>query len=135
MRRLPLTRRLPVITALGGVDVALEFVGKQATAESAVRSLNNGGRAVIVGIGLEQLCAGRIMSFVLREREVVGSYGSEPSEIAECLTLLASGQLGLPRAIGDVIPLSRIREGVERVHRGDTGGSRIVVDLNGHAAR
>jgi hypothetical protein len=31
--------------------------------------------------------------------------------------------------IGDVIPLENVREGLERVHRGDTGGSRIVLDI------
>ena len=121
------------ITELGGVDVALEFVGKSATAELAVRSLDHSGRAVIVGVGRENLVAGRIMTFVLREREVVGSYGSEPAEVATCLDLMASGRLVLPHVVGDVIGLDEVMEGMHRVHRGDTGGSRIVVDLIGSA--
>jgi threonine dehydrogenase-like Zn-dependent dehydrogenase len=117
------------ITELGGVDVALEFVGKPVTTEAAVRSLDHGGRAVIVGVGRELLVAGRIMTFVLREREVVGSYGSEPSEVDTCLKLLASGKLVLPRVVGDIIGLDDVAEGLGRVQRGETGGSRIVVDV------
>jgi D-arabinose 1-dehydrogenase-like Zn-dependent alcohol dehydrogenase len=117
------------ITAMGGMDVALEFVGKQVTAELAVRSLDHGGRAVVVGMGFEPLSAGRIMTFVLREREVVGSYGSEPHEIVTCLDLMASGRLVLPRVVGDVIPLADVLGGLSRVQAGRTGGSRIVVDV------
>lgn len=123
------------ITSLGGVDVALEFVGKQVTAELAVRSLDHGGRAVIVGVGFEPLQAGRIMTFVLREREVVGSYGAEPHEVATCLDLMAAGELVLPRVVGDVIPLAEVLDGLARVQQGRTGGSRIVVDVTTGASR
>lgn len=123
------------ITAMGGMDVALEFVGRQATAELAVRSLDHGGRAVVVGVGFDQLSAGRIMTFVLRERSVVGSYGSEPHEVATCLDLMASGRLVLPRVVGDVIPLADVLDGLARVRDGNTGGSRIVVDVRDGAAR
>jgi len=118
------------INQLGGVDVAVEFVGKSATAEAAVRSLDHSGRAVIVGVGSQPLVGGRITSFVLREREVVGSYCSEPSEVAICLDLLTSGRLVLPRVVGDTIGLDDVAEGVARVQRGETGGgSRILVDV------
>ena len=120
---------LGAITKLGGVDTALEFVGKSVTVEGAVRSLDDGGRAVIVGVSLEPAAAGRIMTFVLREREVVGSYGADRSEVETTLDLMSSGRLTLPRVVGDVIPLDDVNEGVHRVARGDTGGSRIVVDI------
>ena len=119
------------ITELGGVDVALEFVGKESSIEGAVRSLDEGGRAVILGVGAGIARAGRIMTFVLREREMVGSYGAEPHEVVTTMELLAEGKLVLPHAVGDVIPLEDVAEGVQRVARGDTGGSRIVVDING----
>jgi threonine dehydrogenase-like Zn-dependent dehydrogenase len=69
------------------------------------------------------------MTLVVRERELVGSYGSEPDEVAEVIGLLADGSLKLPRLIGDTIALEDVREGVQRVHDGRTGGSRIIVDL------
>jgi D-arabinose 1-dehydrogenase-like Zn-dependent alcohol dehydrogenase len=119
------------ISELGGVDVALEFVGRSATVEGAVRSLDDGGRAVVVGVGFEPAAAGRLMTFVLRERELVGSYGAEPEEVREIVAAMGAGDLKLPRVVGDVIPLKDVLSGVERVHRGDTGGSRIVVDIAG----
>ena len=117
------------ITAIGGVDTALEFVGRSVTAEGAVRSLDDGGRAVIVGVGHEPAAAGRLMTFVLREREMVGSYGADRSEVEAVIEMMADGRLSLPKVVGDVIAIGDVAEGVARVARGDTGGSRIVVDV------
>jgi threonine dehydrogenase-like Zn-dependent dehydrogenase len=94
-----------------------------------VRSLDDGGRAVIVGVGHEAAAAGRIMTFVLREREMVGSYGADRSEVEAVIELMSTGRLDLPRVVGDVISIEDVNEGVARVARGDTGGSRIVVDV------
>jgi D-arabinose 1-dehydrogenase-like Zn-dependent alcohol dehydrogenase len=118
------------ITDLGGMDVALEFVGRPETVEGAVRSLDDGGRAVVIGVG-DGAAAVRLMTFVLRERELVGSYGAEPEEVREVVRLMGEGALHLPRVVGDVIPLDDVAEGVARVARGETGGSRIVVDITG----
>lgn len=125
----PDTGALERIRDEGGVDVALEFVGRADTVESAVRSLDAGGRAVVVGIGHGPLAASRLMSFVIFEREVLGSYGNEPGEVREVIDMMASGRLSLPRVVGDVIPLTDVRAGLDRVRAGDTGGSRIVVDV------
>jgi D-arabinose 1-dehydrogenase-like Zn-dependent alcohol dehydrogenase len=122
---------LPRITERQGVDVALEFVGREESVEGAVRSLDDRGRAVIVGVGGGKASASKIMTFVLREREMVGSYGAEPEEVREVVEMMATGKLVLPRVVGDVIPLDDVKAGVERVARGETGGSRIVVDITG----
>lgn len=117
------------IARAGGVDVALEFVGRSETCESAVRSLDDGGRAVVVGLGDGQASAGRLITFVPRERELVASYGAEPWEVAKVIEMMADGSLVLPKVVGDVIPLDDVNEGLERVHQGRTGGSRIVLDI------
>lgn len=117
------------VTARGGVDVALEFVGRADTMDAAVRALDDGGRAVIVGLGRDRAVAGRMMSLVCREREVVGSYGATTDEVRHVTDLVARGELHLPRVVGDVISLEDVGEGISRVAKGDTGGSRIVVDI------
>jgi threonine dehydrogenase-like Zn-dependent dehydrogenase len=113
----------------GGVDIALEFVGHTDTCEAAVRSLTDGGRAVVVGLGDGKADAGRLVSFVPRERELVGSYGAEPWEVGKVIEMIADGSLSLPNLIGDVIPLGEVNEGLRRVQAGDTGGARIVLDI------
>jgi D-arabinose 1-dehydrogenase-like Zn-dependent alcohol dehydrogenase len=120
---------LAEITARGGVDTALEFVGRPETVELAVRSLDAGGIAVAVGIGAGKVTASHLMTMVVRERSLVGSYGNEPEEVVEVLDLMASGRLVLPHVVGDVIAMTDAWQGLQRVHAGDTGGSRIVLDI------
>jgi D-arabinose 1-dehydrogenase-like Zn-dependent alcohol dehydrogenase len=98
------TNAVADIAGTGGIDLALEFVGRPQTVLSAVRSLDVGGRAVAVGIGQGQVVASHLMTLVVRERELIGAYGNEPDEV---------------------------RAGLDCVHRGDTGGSRIVLDIAG----
>jgi D-arabinose 1-dehydrogenase-like Zn-dependent alcohol dehydrogenase len=113
----------------GRVDVALEFVGRPETVEAAVRALDRGGRAVAVGIGHGSAAVGRLLGFVLHERELVGSWGSEPDEIRHVLGLMATRELRLPRIVGEVIGLDEVPAALERLARGDNVGPRVVVDV------
>jgi threonine dehydrogenase-like Zn-dependent dehydrogenase len=113
----------------GVADVAFEFVGKEETVEAAVRSLDSGGRAVIVGLGVGHVSGSAISSFVGREREVVGSLGPEPEELVEVLEMMADGRLVLPDLVSESVPLEGVMDALRRVAAGKTGGSRVVVDL------
>jgi threonine dehydrogenase-like Zn-dependent dehydrogenase len=119
------------LTAGGGVDVALEFVGTPDTVDAAVRSLADGGRAVAVGMGPGPIKGGHLITFVARERELVGALGAEPGEVVAALELLAGGTLALDHLIGEEIPLVDVADGLERLHRGTAAGARIVVDVAG----
>lgn len=123
------------IAGAGGVDTALEFVGRPETLESAVRCLDAGGVAVAVGLGQGKAQASHLMTLVVRERSIVGAYGNEPEEVATVLDMMASGTLALPKVVGDVIPMTDVVSGLERVARGDTGGSRIVLDIEKWVSR
>jgi threonine dehydrogenase-like Zn-dependent dehydrogenase len=113
----------------GGVDVALEFVGRPETVSAAARSLDRGGRAVIVGVGYGEVSAGRIITFVPQERELVASWGSEPEDIETALRLLASGDLRIPGLVGAHIGLDEVPERLVELAAGTSTGSRTVVDL------
>jgi threonine dehydrogenase-like Zn-dependent dehydrogenase len=114
----------------GQVDIALEFVGGRDSSLDAVRILDRGGRAVIVGISDEYLDAGGLTAFVTREREVVGSMGSEPAEVAELLEMIARGQLTLPGLVGSEVDLENVLEGVHRVADGDAVSGRVMVRVS-----
>jgi threonine dehydrogenase-like Zn-dependent dehydrogenase len=122
---------IDAIAQAGGVDVALELVGSPETLDAAVRCLDDGGRAVAVGLGRGGAVAGGLISFVTRERELVGALGAEPSEVAAALELLGTGALALPDLVAGEIPLADVADGLERVHRGELGGARLVVDVDG----
>jgi 2-desacetyl-2-hydroxyethyl bacteriochlorophyllide A dehydrogenase len=117
------------MAALRGVDVALEFVGTVETVEQAVRSLAPGGRAVAVGMGPGVGTVGPLITMVARERELVGSLGSEPEEVAAVLAMLSDGTLRIPDLIGDVVTLEEAPAGLQRLRHGQVAEARIVIDV------
>lgn len=80
----------------GGVDVAIEFVGAAASVTDAIKSIRPGGRAVVVGVGMEPITTLPPVLWSNNEYTLMGSYGSLPGDAAEVLTLLAEGSLRPP---------------------------------------
>lgn len=109
----------------GGVDVALEFVGRASTVDAAVKSLRPGGRAVAAGVGPEPLVTVPPVLWSNHEYALLGSYGSMPGDAATVLDGLASGDLRpppvIPATLDDAVAALR------SLATGGTGGGRLVV--------
>lgn len=80
----------------GGVDAAVEFVGAAASVTDAIKSIRPGGRAVVVGVGLEPITTLPAVLWSNNEYELVGSYGSLPGDAAQVVELLADGSVVAP---------------------------------------
>ena len=80
----------------GGVDVALEFVGRASTVDAAVKSLRPGGIAVAVGVGTEPLTTLPAVLWSNNEYTLTGSYGSLPGDAEAVLGQIESGALVPP---------------------------------------
>lgn len=85
------------LTGGRGVDVAFEALGRPQTVNAAIRSVDEGGRAVLVGIapaGVE--AAFGITHVVRRKIRILGSYGARArTDMPLVLELAAAGQLNL----------------------------------------
>lgn len=111
-----------------GVDLALEFVGRAETVETAIRTLDTGGRAVIVGVGPARPSLPPLVSFVGREFSVIGSFGMDKRDIEDLLALVARGRLDLSRSVTQVYPLSDINKALSRLASKESGVVRLVVE-------
>lgn len=103
----------------GGVDAALEFVGRAATLDAAVKSLRPGGVAVAVGIGQEPLTTLPPVLWARHEYALVGSFGSHRRDVEQVMQWLADGTLQSPSL--EEIPL----EGADRVITALATGDRV----------
>lgn len=119
-------RRVKMLTD-GGVDAALEFVGRAASVDAAVKSLRPGGRAIAVGVGVEPLVTLPPVLWSNNEYQLRGSYGSLPGDTEAVLAGLAAGSLIAPPtrvvALQDAAPV--ILDLSSGVH--PSGGSRLLV--------
>lgn len=80
----------------GGVDVALEFVGRASTVDAAVKALRPGGTAVAVGVGTEPVTTLPPVLWSNNEYTLTGSYGSLAGDAERVLAALADGSLTAP---------------------------------------
>lgn len=111
-----------------GVDLALEFVGRAETVEMAIKTLDTGGRAVIVGVGPARPALPPLISFVGREYSVIGSFGMDKRDIEDLLALVARGRLDLSRSVTKTYPLADINEALARLASKEAGVVRLVVE-------
>jgi S-(hydroxymethyl)glutathione dehydrogenase / alcohol dehydrogenase len=113
----------------GGVDHAIEAVGRPASAQLAVSSLKRGGTATIlgmmplgekVGLGAMDLLSGKKL-----QGAIMGG-NRFPVDIPRLVDFYLRGLLDLDSIIAERIPLEQINEGFEKMKRGDSARSVIV---------
>lgn len=113
----------------GGVDHAIEAVGRPASGELAVKSLKRGGTATILGMMPLQHSVGLSAMELLSGKKLQGAImGSNrfPVDIPRLVDFYMRGLLDLDSIISETIPLEQINEGFDKMKRGDAARSVIV---------
>jgi len=114
----------------GGVDIALEAIGKPETIRLAYDSVRVGGRLCVVGYSAEPVTL-PFSKMMFYELEVVGSLGCRPADYPEVIELVRSGRVALGPLVTARYPLEKIHEGFDALRAGQ--GLRSIV-LPGKAA-
>jgi S-(hydroxymethyl)glutathione dehydrogenase / alcohol dehydrogenase len=113
----------------GGVDHAIEAVGRPASGELAVKSLKRGGTATILGMMPLQHSVGLSAMDLLSGKKLQGAImgGNRfPVDIPRLVDFYMRGLLDLDSIVAETIPLSQINEGFEKMKKGDAARSVIV---------
>lgn len=120
-----LGREVKLLTQ-GGVDKALEFVGRASTVDAAVKCLRPGGVAVAVGVGTEPVTTLPPVLWSNNEYTLTGSYGSLPGDIEEVLAELAGGRLQPPAT--EEVALDQAAGVIDAIARGERrNAGRLMV--------
>jgi len=113
----------------GGVDHAIEAVGRPASGDLAVGSLKRGGTATILGmmpldhkIGLSamDLLSGKKL------QDVLMGATRFPVDIPRLVDFYLRGLLDLDSIVAETIPLEQINDGFEKMKKGDAARSVIT---------
>jgi S-(hydroxymethyl)glutathione dehydrogenase/alcohol dehydrogenase len=115
----------------GGVDHAIEAVGRPASAALAVKALRRGGTATILGMMPLDQTVGLGAMDLLSGKKLQGAFmGANrfPVDIPRLVDFYLRGLLDLDTIVAETIPLERVNEGFERMKRGDAARSVIVFD-------
>lgn len=115
------------LTGGKGVDVAIEFIGKNKTIDQAVRSVKIGGKAVLVGLGPDPIQSLPPTIFVRQEREILGSYSFERTEIDNLVQLASSGRLDFSKSVTERLPLKDANVALDHLWNKVGDPIRIVI--------
>ena len=123
-------RRVRELTE-GGVEKALEFVGRNESIDQAIKMLAPGGRAVVVGLTPEHLETLPSALLVSNELEVVGSFGSTMQDVDELVDLLDAGRLDLSRSVSHTYEPEGFSAALQQLAERRDNPVRIVIDWRG----
>jgi L-iditol 2-dehydrogenase len=123
-----LRQRVLEETEGAGASVVIVAAPSRAAQEQAIALAAKRGRIDFFG-GLPRTepCITLDANLVhYRELFLMGAYGSRPAQNREALALIASGQVPVAKLVGLVLPLERVREGIETVAQGSV--LKVVVE-------
>ncbi len=115
----------------GGVDHAVEAVGRAASAELAVKSLRRGGTATILGMmPLDQRVSLGAMDLLSGKKLQGAIMGMNrfPVDMPRLVDFYMRGLLDLDTIIAERIPLSEVNAGFDKMRAGHSARSVIVFD-------
>jgi 6-hydroxycyclohex-1-ene-1-carbonyl-CoA dehydrogenase len=115
----------------GGVDVAMEVIGKPETIRNAYESLRPGGRLCQVGYTAEPVTLA-FSKMMFYELQVIGSLGCRPSDYPELIELVRSKRVQLEALVTGRYPLEKIFDGLDALRRGE--GLRGIVVVHSASA-
>ncbi len=115
----------------GGVDHAIEAVGRPASAALAVAALKRGGTATILGMmPLAERVSLSAMDLLGGKKLQGALMGGNrfPVDIPRLVDFYLRGLLDLDSIVAERIPLNQINESFEQMKKGDAARSVIVFD-------
>ncbi|MEH6757271.1 MAG: Zn-dependent alcohol dehydrogenase [Parasphingorhabdus sp.] len=113
----------------GGVDHAIEAVGRPASGALAVGSLKRGGTATILGMMPLDHQVGLSAMDLLSGKKLQGAIMGNnrfPVDIPRLVDFYMRGLLDLDSIVAETIPLEQINDGFEKMKRGDAARSVIT---------
>ena len=109
------------------LDAAFDLYGSGAVLAQTVACLGRGGRAVMVGLSLDDVSLGPGVVFGVMNHALLGHLGYEKRHLDELVQLVQTGRLDLSGSVSDLLPLEDVADGVQRL-RDKTGNPvRLVV--------
>ncbi len=119
--------RVAELTDGRGLDVAVDLVGANVVLAQCVASLGRYGRAVMVGLSLDDVQLGPGVFFGIQSQSLLGHLGYAKRHLDELVQLVRTGRLDVSGSISGVMPLEEVAAGVEQLTSKRGNPVRLVV--------
>lgn len=108
------------------IDVSIEAVGVEATANQSIRVLTIGGRSVWVGMSQKDMQID-MQEIVCSAREVLGSFNYTHKEFGEVVALMGSGKMACERLISRICTLEEAAQSFADLHEHPDAMLKILI--------
>ena len=122
-----------VLRTTGGVDVALEAVGRQETIAAAIQSVRKGGTVTLIGNIAPEVTI-PLQVVVSRQLRLQGTAASS-GEYPQAIEMISSGQIAVKPLITAVAPLGEGPRWFERLYAHEPNLMKVVLAPNPEALR
>lgn len=109
------------------VDVSIECVGVQSSANQSIQCLRVGGTAVWLGMSQKEMTI-NMQDIVCSARRVLGSFNYTHKEFGEVAEIVASGQLNTDKLISKVVSLEEAVEIFPQIHQYPDDYLKVIID-------
>lgn len=114
-------------TGWRGVDLAIDFVGRNSVLKSAVASLAIDGRCILAGVSGERVQLGPSVMFAALRTTLRGIMGYQRAHLEKLVDLVARGRLDVSGSITHRLPLDRAADGVRTLSDKTEAVVRVVL--------
>jgi len=115
------------ITGGAMIDISIECVGVQATANQSIQCLRVGGTAVWVGMSQKEMTI-NMQDVVCSARRVLGSFNYTHEEFGQVAEIVTSGKLATDKLITKVISLHEAVEVFDDIHKNPDAYLKVIID-------
>lgn len=109
------------------MDVCIEAVGVEATANQSIKALKVGGMAVWVGMSQKEMTI-NMQDIVCSAREIRGTFNYTHKEFGEVVELLGQGKIDAGKLITEVVSLENAPAAFEALHASPDKYIKVIID-------
>lgn len=109
------------------IDVSIEAVGVEATANQSIRTLRVGGTSVWVGMSQKEMEI-NMQDVVCSARRIYGSFNYTHKEFGEVVELISSGKMQTEKLISKTVGLEGVKEAMEDLLNRPDEFIKVMID-------
>ena len=113
----------------GGFDIVIDCSGNSAAVSSALATVKNGGKVILVGVSLTPVTIPTVVA-VLHEIDIQGAIAYTKEEFQTCIELMRDKKIDVLKFVSEIISLEEVQDAYERLTSGTSEEIKILVDPN-----